>query len=187
MRATTWKVDRTRSTPVTEATDTRPTSMFVTTYSTVECGASSQDSSPNGRGTPTLMATRSNCVDCEYRYAAGRSPRCNICRKQREKRNRHNAHLKKRYSISIEEYDALLQAQGGACWICYGGTSKGFFAVDHDHKTGEVRGLLCANCNKTLGRFRDNPERFRRAASYLESPPARGILEPRDWTVNLHS
>ena len=74
------------------------------------------------------------------------------------------------------------EMQGESCAICNGGTSKHFLAVDHDHRTGEVRGLLCANCNKVLGRFRDSVERFRRAAAYLDNPPARNVLTKRDWS-----
>jgi hypothetical protein len=125
---------------------------------------------------------RKRCVDCDYRYAKGRSPRCDICRKRRGRRQRHDAHLKARYGIGIADYDAMLTMQGGGCAICGGGTSKNFLAVDHDHKTGEVRGLLDANCNKVLGRFRDSPARFRAAAEYLEDPPSRQVLSKRDWS-----
>ena len=76
----------------------------------------------------------------------------------------------------------MLLSQEGKCWICGGGTSYKHLATDHDHKTGEVRGLLCATCNKVLGRFRDSPERFLKAADYLRNPPARSILDTRDWT-----
>jgi len=75
----------------------------------------------------------------------------------------------------------MLELQEGTCAICGGGTSKKFLATDHDHKTGEVRGLLCANCNKTLGRFRDDPQRFRNAADYLDQPPSRKVLKKRNW------
>ena len=127
-------------------------------------------------------STRRQCTDCTHRYAVGKSPRCNPCRKQRTRRTSHDAHLKQTYGIRIADYDALLAMQRGTCAICNGGTSKHFLAVDHDHKTGEVRGLLCANCNKTLGKFRDNASRFRRAANYLDIPPARQVLEDRDWS-----
>jgi hypothetical protein len=120
--------------------------------------------------------TKKRCIDCEYRYAVGKSPRCNVCRKRRVRRQAHNTHLKATYGITIDEYDQLFESQDGTCWICDGGTSKRFLAVDHDHKTGEVRGLLCATCNKTLGKFRDNPERFDKAAAYLRTPPASTVL-----------
>lgn len=116
------------------------------------------------------------CVDCAYRYAVGRSPRCNICRKAREKDQKHDAHLRKTYGITLNDYHKLSATTDNKCFICGGGTSKNYLAVDHDHKSGEVRGLLCATCNKTLGRFRDDAGRFDKAASYLRNPPARTIL-----------
>lgn len=62
--------------------------------------------------------------------------------------------LRSRYGISSEEYDRLLQEQGGACAICAGSCPTGRrLAVDHDHETGRVRGLLCATCNQRLAWF----------------------------------
>ena len=129
-----------------------------------------------------MSSTSKRCADCEYRYAVGRSPRCNICKRKRIQDQRHDSHLRKTYGITIEDYNELFTSQGGACWICGGGTSKRYLATDHDHKTGEVRGLLCATCNKTLGKFRDDPQRFLAAADYLTNPPARKVLGTRDWS-----
>ena len=128
------------------------------------------------------MTSRTRCKDCEYRYAVARSVRCKICQRKNARRTRHSAHLKATYGINITDYDRMLELQDGGCAICGGGTSKNFLAVDHDHRSGEVRGLLDANCNKTLGRFRDDPQRFRNAADYLDSPPARKVLKKRDWS-----
>ena len=89
--------------------------------------------------------------------------------------------MRKSYGVTIADYDAMLELQNGGCAICGGGTSKNHFAVDHDHSTGEVRGLLDAECNKALGRFRDDAARFRSAAAYLDNPPARKVLKNRDW------
>ena len=122
------------------------------------------------------------CIDCEYRYATGKSKRCNICRKRRTRRTRHDAHLRATYGITIDDYDTMYNLFGGACAICGGGTSKHFLATDHDHASGEVRGLLCASCNKVLGSFRDNGETFRRAADYLDNPPSRKVLKKRNWS-----
>ena len=112
----------------------------------------------------------------------GRSPRCNPCRKKQARDRSHNTHLKGTYGITIEDYYEMLESQGGSCAICDGGTSKRYLACDHDHKTGEVRGLLCATCNKVLASVRDSQERLLKAADYLATPPARAILGERDWS-----
>ena len=130
------------------------------------------------------MTKRKKCVDCNYRYKVGRSPRCNICRKNRQRRQRHNTHLKKTYGITIQEYDQMLENQGGKCAICGGGTSKRHLQLDHDHKTGEPRGLLCGNCNRKLLPAAKNSVGILRAAeAYLTYPPARRVLgQDRDWS-----
>ncbi len=74
-------------------------------------------------------------------------------------------HLKRRYGITAEEADAMLEAQGALCAICRTAPAA---HVDHDHDTGEVRELLCFNCNGGLGQFKDDPEVLRAAADYVE-------------------
>ena len=123
------------------------------------------------------MSQRNRCQDCDYRYAKPRSTRCAICAKRQAHRVSHNAHLKTRYGITREDYDKLLEYGEGKCWICNGGTSRRTLAVDHDHKTGMVRGLLCATCNKALRNFRDSATRFRNAADFLESDAARILIQ----------
>lgn len=80
------------------------------------------------------------------------------------------------------EYDALLVAQGGRC-ACCGKQSVGLrtsradgrFHVDHDHKTGAIRGLLCHKCNIGIGAMGDDAPGVRRALVYLEKPDTTGI------------
>jgi len=79
--------------------------------------------------------------------------------------------LLKRYGLSIEDKEKLLASQDGKCAVCRGPFDK--ICVDHNHKNGEVRGLLCRCCNWLLGNSRDNPTTLRRGADYLEKdgPP----------------
>lgn len=86
--------------------------------------------------------------------------------------------VKNRYGITIEQHDKLLADQGGVCAICGGGPGRHpSFSVDHDHTCCPgvkscgacVRGLLCDTCNRVLGLFDDEPERFEKASSYLRS------------------
>lgn len=73
------------------------------------------------------------------------------------------------FGITPAEYDQMLAAQGGVCAICGGGEwSTRRLAVDHCHKTGKVRGILCSHCNVTLGQMKENPQALRAAADYLE-------------------
>lgn len=79
-------------------------------------------------------------------------------------------HLRRNFDLTVEEYDALLERQHGRCAICHSPPTPGIsLHVDHDHGTGEVRGLLCFRCNNALGLFREDPELLRGAARYLTS------------------
>lgn len=81
----------------------------------------------------------------------------------------------KEHGLTVEEYDKMLKVQNGACKICkqkelYSTSdTPPVLAIDHDHKTGKVRGLLCSQCNQGLGKFRDNPDLLEAAIAYLES------------------
>jgi len=76
--------------------------------------------------------------------------------------------LKKLYGITLEIYDEMLLKQNKVCAICSNGPThrRKYLSVDHDHNTGEVRGLLCEPCNTGLGFFRDNPQLLDKAAEY---------------------
>ena len=80
----------------------------------------------------------------------------------------------KSYGITVEEYEQMFEEQGGVCKICecpesneYKGTVT-MLAIDHCHKTGKVRGLLCAACNTGIGRLDDNVEKLQAAIEYLK-------------------
>lgn len=98
----------------------------------------------------------------------GYRPICKACAKQKSSYDdKHANHILNTYGLSKEEYARLIEESGNKCWIC-GGGSTNRLSVDHNHKTGNVRGLLCKGCNRQLGRWRDNPDVAHRAAEYLE-------------------
>lgn len=74
-------------------------------------------------------------------------------------------HLTRRYGITAEEADHLVEKQEGLCAVCRAAPAA---HVDHDHATGAVRELLCFNCNGGLGQFKDDPAVLRGAADYVE-------------------
>jgi Autographiviridae endonuclease VII len=77
--------------------------------------------------------------------------------------------LAKKYGISEDQYQQILELQRGVCAICERHQRYRRLSVDHDHKTKRVRGLLCNWCNRSIGRFFDSPIRLRKAAEYLET------------------
>jgi len=92
-------------------------------------------------------------------------------RKRRRQEISRHCQLKARYGLSAAEYDRLLAMQKNVCRICRKPCSTGKrLAVDHDHETGEVRGLLCRRCNRGLGHF-PTVALLRSALAYQESPP----------------
>lgn len=79
--------------------------------------------------------------------------------------------LLKQYNITLEEYNALNTTQNGLCAICF--ESEIYYrnkvlCVDHDHKTGEIRGLLCNRCNRALGLLKEEKQILLNAIKYLE-------------------
>lgn len=86
-------------------------------------------------------------------------------------RYQYRYHLKKKFGISPEQYDELLRKQDSRCAICgayEGDKSKRKLAVDHNHKTKEVRGLLCTKCNMGIGYLKDDVQILKNAIGYLE-------------------
>jgi hypothetical protein len=81
-----------------------------------------------------------------------------------------NTQLKSDYNITLDEYNEMLTKQNNGCVIC-GKTINGKrkMCVDHDHKTGKVRGLLCSQCNWGLGHFKDDVDLLEKAIKYLKS------------------
>lgn len=135
------------------------------------------------------MKRNPECKDCKAererrglpyrahpRPAAYPGPRCyshhNAYRKL-SKSGAHERRVQKVYGLKPGEYGAIYLAQNGTCAICQRATgATRNLSVDHDHKNGQVRGLLCRPCNDLLGHIRDDVETARRVVGYLLAPPA---------------
>ena len=104
---------------------------------------------------------------------------CKECTKARLKtsesqspQRKRELHLRRKYDISLEEYDQMVKLQSGKCALCPATTPGGKhnnenWFVDHDHVTGKVRELLCFDCNIVLGIIKDSPEHLGRMITYI--------------------
>lgn len=107
---------------------------------------------------------------------------CVLCLKWASPRALRKARsLKHWYGITLPVYNALLEAQNHRCALCleaFGDGDKRMPAVDHDHETGAIRGLIHQDCNRGLGHFDDDPDKLEAAARYLRT--ARTGLNAKD-------
>ncbi len=143
--------------------------------------------------------TQKRCPQCQETKLAsefgrwcsgpdGLKPYCRPCdgAKQRESFARHRPrrlaelsiysrayHLRTEYGLTVESFAALQKSQADQCAIC---KRLGTLHVDHCHKSGAVRGLLCRECNLALGYAKDDPARLEAAIRYLANPPAATVL-----------
>lgn len=143
-----------------------------------------------------IEAGKKHCASCrevkdldDFHRAAngpqGRHSWCKpCCRERRTPAHRANAeryNLQRRantYGITVEELKGLIAAQDGRCAICSKPCVSGRqLAVDHNHETGQVRGLLCANCNRGIGLLQDSADNARSAAEYLTRWTTRAVVE----------
>ena len=133
----------------------------------------------------TLMETKT-CNKCgetkEVSLFREASKTCKKCRSQQQKewRERNQAHfdescrrrhLKTRYGMTLEQYNEMLEEQQGKCAICdrHGQSpgNKRNLDVDHCHKTGKIRGLLCNRCNQSMGKVKDDIDLLKKFLAYL--------------------
>ena len=125
---------------------------------------------------------RGKCSECgtgTTKKAAIRCAKCNYAFKKVHadlKKYRADWHRLKKYGLTAEEFEAFWIVFRGKCGICKNdlklpiqsrGQPLDVVAVDHDHVTGQVRGLLCNACNKGLGLFKDNPEIMKNAIRWV--------------------
>ncbi|MFE0514465.1 endonuclease VII domain-containing protein [Streptomyces sp. NPDC058964] len=99
----------------------------------------------------------------------GLQARCRECWAAKGRAGR----LRRNYGLTESERDAMVASQKGLCVIC---PKAPAVHVDHCHKTGRVRGVLCFNCNSAIGKLGDVPDAVRRAAAYLEGNSWKPIL-----------
>lgn len=115
-------------------------------------------------GTRWCPACRNNKPEYSFGSTGGLGYKCADCRQEYERART----LRRHYDLTPEEYDQMLSDQNGVCAICF---EPGYpLNVDHDHSTGDIRGLLCVPCNQGIGHFRDSTAFLLNAVSYLGSP-----------------
>ena len=122
--------------------------------------------------TRVVRYDRSSCGVCNSARVAKWHKAHPERRRATIKKHGHKYFLKAKYGITPERYCEMFEAQGGVCAICKRcerrRTSSTRLAVDHDHETGRVRGLLCTTCNTAIGMLDDNLDLVTALFAYLE-------------------
>ena len=122
---------------------------------------------------------RSDCKKCVSEYSRSyREKNKEIIKKKKKKYHiekpyiKRRSYLKTEYGLSMEDYDKMFKLQKGKCKICKVSHPKNIshkhLYVDHCHKTGKIRGLLCRGCNFAIGEMEDNILFFKNAINYLK-------------------
>ena len=123
-----------------------------------------------------------NCHPDKPAFSKGLCSKCYYIARYRKRRQAENAdipvdkaYIGKKYGMAPQEYEALVTLQANRCGICGGAPKKRRLNIDHNHRTGKVRGLLCYRCNYALGYWHDWPELATRLHDYLTNPPMEKI------------
>lgn len=124
----------------------------------------------------------------EDRYRVRKCQKCCGDRQRERKSNNRDVYkeqgfarnLRAKYGLTVQEWERLLVLQGEKCPVCSKSLTRKNTHVDHDHKTGQIRGLLCFECNTGIGKFHDDIEWLLAAVAYLQSSPPEVTLRPRD-------
>lgn len=136
-------------------------------------------------GTDWCAGCQSFRDDADFRNTVKTThTQCYACRSGKT----HAAMVEKVYGLSAEQYDALLKLQGGRCAICRARPKSKRLAVDHDHGSGAVRGLLCSRCNHDLmGSAWDSMAMATALWHYMNTPPASGSWLPPETAGGLEA
>lgn len=108
------------------------------------------------------------CKKCDY----ARTKKYRATKKG--KASMRKGHLKRTFGLTLEQYDEIFKKQNGKCAICRKAETRKWkgsvfrLGIDHNHKTGDIRELLCYSCNLALGYANDDPELLKRMIAYLE-------------------
>lgn len=142
---------------------------------------------PGSRRSPPRLDGFKECSKCKFLRVSAEfhlhkgvpSGWCKPCKRagvrkwekenpEEDRRKARRYALKSLFGLTPEEWQKINDSQGGVCAICKGVSDKAL-CVDHSHKTGKVRGLLCGKCNRALGLLQDSPEITLSATEYLKS------------------
>lgn len=129
----------------------------------------------------TYYALYSYCIECTNRHhretyfkaPEGQLARCKAWQSRNPARiyaYQRKHHLKKKYGISVEDYNRTLLQQGGGCAVCGAMATDSLgrkLSVDHNHATGKARGLLCSRCNRAVADLREDRKIAKRMVEYL--------------------
>jgi hypothetical protein len=111
------------------------------------------------------------CKECRHIYYRANQTRIRQVRLTWQRNNRDviRDHREKKRLLTPEQFSAALEKQGGVCAICRRPPAQDrLLCIDHNHQTGQVRGLLCGSCNRAIGLLGDNLGRVLAAAEYLK-------------------
>lgn len=172
--------------PPSAKTPKKPqTSAQLSRYPKLQAGRQAANEKERAQRLAAVAAGRVVCAGCKQEkrpsdYPGSRTNRhgepryryCKTCHviKQRVLR------LRWIYGLSPEDYERMNAFQNGSCFICQNPAGTRRLAIDHDHKTGQIRGLLCTWCNRAIGQFRDDVERVKRVLAYFTNPPCTDAL-----------
>ena len=121
------------------------------------------------------LAHKKKIIEKGKRHYVKNKPRLLEYAKNQYNGVRRNCDYMSKYNITLKDYDEMFDKQDGVCAICKLPEITRRLAVDHNHKTGKVRGLLCTGCNIALGHIKDNPERLENMKMYLEEHKEAGV------------
>lgn len=140
------------------------------------CRSCANSFTKGGNGNVKPIGTTKMCIECKeekdlsnfYQHKSGNyHSYCSPCKSEKFKHYQKTIGRFKRHGITIEDYNLIYESQSGKCKIC-AVRSENLY-IDHNHKTMNVRGLLCRDCNSALGLFRDNTEILKNAIEYLNN------------------